>query len=86
MFNQFLAENFAIGFRGYYYNQLSGDSGTGAILGPLKGSSVGVGPSLLWAPKAAKGKVSVILSWTHDLSATNRLKSDYVVITIAAPF
>ncbi|MCZ6859577.1 MAG: transporter, partial [Alphaproteobacteria bacterium] len=29
--NQFLSETFAIGVRGYYYNQITGDSGSGKI-------------------------------------------------------
>jgi len=41
MLNQFLAESFGIGFHGYYYDQLTGDSGSGAILGDFKADSVG---------------------------------------------
>ena len=83
MFNQFLSDHFAIGLHGYYYKQLQGDSGSGAILGDFKGESYGIGPSFLWIPKSTGGKFSVIGSWLHDLHASNRLESDYAVVTLA---
>ncbi len=51
MFNQFFSDTFAIGLHGYYFKQVDGDSGSGAILGDFKGESFGIGPSLLWTPK-----------------------------------
>lgn len=86
MVNQFLSETFAIGLKGYYYTQISGDSGPGATLGPFKGNSMGIGPSLMWVPKFAKGKLIIIASWAHDLTATRRFKSDYANINIVSPF
>ena len=41
--NQFISENVALGLRGYYYTQLTGDSGSGAILGDFKGEAFGAG-------------------------------------------
>ncbi len=80
MFNQFFSETFALGLHGYYHDQLEGDSGGGAILGDFKGDSYGIGPSLLWI--AGGGKFSVSASWLHDLDATNKLESDYAVVTL----
>lgn len=80
MFNLFFSETFALGFHGYYHDQVEGDSGNGAILGGFEGKSYGVGPSLLWIPRS--GKPSVSVSWLHDLDATNKLESDYAVITM----
>ncbi len=86
MFNQFFSETFALGLHGYYYKQLEGDSGSGAILGDFKGDSYGIGPSFLWIPASGGGKFSVSGSWLHDLDATNRLESDYAVVTLARQF
>jgi hypothetical protein len=80
MFNQFLSETFALGLHAYYYKQVEGDSGSGAILGDFKGESYGIGPSLFWIPGA--GKFSITASWLHDLDSTNRLESDYAVVTL----
>jgi hypothetical protein len=85
-FNQFFSETFGLGLHGYYYKQVTGDSGDGAVLGDFKGESYGIGPSFLWIPKAGDGKFSVSGNWLHDLEATNRLESDYVVVTLAYQF
>jgi hypothetical protein len=86
MFNQFLSETFGLGLHGYYYKQVQGDSGSGAVLGDFKGESYGIGPSFIWIPQAGGGKFSVSGSWLHDLDATNRLESEYVVVTLAWQF
>ena len=86
MANQFLSETFAIGAHGYYYNQLSGDSGTGALLGAFQGESFGLGPAFAWIPPAGGGKVSITGKWLHDLHSENRLKADYGELTIAVTF
>ena len=59
MANQFLSQTVAIGLHGYYYNQFSGDSGTGALLGAFQGESFGLGPAFAWIPPASGGKVSI---------------------------
>lgn len=47
MINQFLSERGAIGIPGYYFKQLTGDSGDGAFLGDLKAKAAGIGPALI---------------------------------------
>jgi hypothetical protein len=86
MVNQFLSQSFAIGFQGYYYKQISGDSGSGAVLGSFQGESVGVGPAVLWLPELGHGNLSLIAKWLHDLEATNRLNGDYGQVTAAYRF
>jgi len=86
MFNQFLSETFALGLHGYIYQQVTGDSGSGAILGDFKGESFGIGPSFLWMPKWGGGKFSLTGNWLHDLHATDRVKGDYAVVTIGWQF
>ncbi len=70
----------------YYYKQVTGDSGSGAILGDFKGESYGIGPSFLWIPKSGSGKFSDTGTWLHDLNATERMKGDYAVVTLAWQF
>ncbi|MGI9390521.1 MAG: SphA family protein [Boseongicola sp.] len=84
--NQFLSETFAVGIRGYYYNQLSGDSGTGAVLGDFQGEAFGVGPGFVWVPKSGGGNLTILGKWIHDFSSTNRFESDYATITAAWTF
>ena len=84
--NQFLSKTFALGVRGYYYNQFTGDSGSGARLGDFQGESFGLGPGFIWFPEFAEGKLAVLAKWIHDFDATNRFESDYGTLTVAWTF
>lgn len=84
--NQFLSPNFALGLRGYYYRQLTGDSGSGARLGPFKSRAVGIGPGFFWQPSFAGGKLVVLGKWLHDLDVQNRFDSDYGIVTLGWSF
>jgi hypothetical protein len=84
--NQFLFESFAIGVRGYFYRQLTGDSGSGAVLGDFKGEAVGIGPGFIWLPKFAEGKLVVQGKWMTDVHSENRFDSDYATLTISWTF
>jgi hypothetical protein len=84
--NQFLSKTFAPSVRGYYYNQFTGDSGSGAILGDFQGESFGLGPGFIWFPEFAAGKLVVLGKWIHDFDATNRFESDYGTLTVAWTF
>ena len=44
--SQFVSKNVLIGAAGYYFQQLTADSGPGATLGPFRGMAVGVGPQI----------------------------------------
>lgn len=84
--NQFLTEGFAVGLRGYFYQQLTGDSGSGAILGEFKGASAGAGLGLSWIPKSAGGQFSFTASWVRDFYTRNRLDADYGAVSLAFTF
>jgi len=84
--NQFLSKTFSIGLRGYYYKQLTGDSGRGAILGDFKSESYGLGPGVVWIPQFADGKLTILGKWMHDLHAENRFESDTATLTAAWKF
>ena len=84
--NQFLKPNFAVGLHGYYYSQISDDSGSGAVLGGFRGSSLGFGPAILWVPKAGKGNLSIVAKWIHDVDHTHRMHGDYGQFIIGYKF
>ncbi len=44
--SQFLSKQLFVGAVGYFYSQLTADSGSLAILGPVKSSVIGVGPQI----------------------------------------
>jgi len=86
MANQFLAPTFALGVQGYWYKQIDGDSGNGAVLGPFMGESFGLGPALLWAPEFLQGRAAMVLKWLYDISNTNRLNGDWGQVAISYRF
>ena len=86
MVNQFVAKDIAIGAQGYWYKQVDGDSGSGAILGPFMGESFGFGPAILWVPESTKGRFVTVLKWTHDFANTNRLNGDWGQIALSYRF
>ena len=81
--NQFLSETFAIGIQGFFLKQITGDSGSGALLGDFKAEAAGVGPAILWTTKIGKQDVSFIAKWLHDFHAENRLEGDSIFLTFA---
>ena len=76
--NQFLTETLAVGINGYYYRQISGDSGGGALLGSFKGEGAGIGLGGYYGREIAGRDVFFVAKWVHDYHAENRVKADYV--------
>ena len=83
VFNQFLSETLAIGLHGFYLKQITGDSGTGALLGDFKAEAAGIGPALLWTTKNGNQDVSIIAKWLHEVHAENRLEGDHIFLSFA---
>jgi hypothetical protein len=75
--NQFLSESVAVGIHGFYLKQITGDSGSGAILGDFKAEAAGIGPAMLWSKQFGKRNVTFIAKWLHEFNAENRLEGDH---------
>ncbi|HPR54021.1 MAG TPA: transporter [Deltaproteobacteria bacterium] len=86
--NQFLSKSFALGAQGYWYKQVTGDSGDGKpdFLGDFKGESYGFGPALFWMPGCTGGKLSVIGKWLFDSHHENRMKGNYGQLVVCRKF
>jgi hypothetical protein len=82
-FNQFFSDTFAIGVHGYYLKQITGDSGSGALLGDFKAEAAAIGPALLWSTKLGDQDVSFIAKWLHEFNAENRLEGDHIFLSFA---
>src|SRR5262249_20380165 len=44
--SKFFSKDFNLGVVGYFYQQITGDSGSGAKLGPFKSRVIGLGPQI----------------------------------------
>jgi hypothetical protein len=84
-FTQHLPHGFSVGVGGYWYEQLTGDSGAGAILGDFKGRAVSIGPEAGYSFKVADRSVSLSLRWYHEFEVKNRLEGDGVFLTLSLP-
>ncbi len=67
-----------IGANGFYYEQLTGDSGSDALLGDFKGRTLGVGPVLSYVRPIGKTQLLAELKWLPELDTKNRMEGDYV--------
>ncbi len=86
MANQFVSETISIGIHGYFHKQLTGDSGTGAILGSFKAESAGLGPALFWMPKIGEKTVNFSTKWIHEFHSVNRPEGDGFYFTVSTDF
>lgn len=81
--SQFLSETFHLGLVGYFYQQLTGDSGDGALLGEFKSSVSGIGPELGWFLK--DGSWYVNLKGYYEFDAKHRPEGWNAWLTLSMP-
>lgn len=69
---------FGIGANGFLYQQISGDSGSGATLGGFEGRTAGVGPVISFVTKVFGNDLATEIKWLPELSVDKRLKGDTI--------
>ncbi len=74
------------GISGFYYNQLTADSGSGATFGDFKGQTIGLGPSVSYTRAIAGVDWVAEFKWLHEVDTRNRLSGDYLWLKILAKF
>lgn len=83
---QHFSESFALGITGYWYEQVTGDSGKlplGFKASKFKGRGVGIGPAVLYTHKFAGRNVSFIGKWIIDADSKNRMDGDITMLSVA---
>lgn len=78
-----------VGANAFYYKQITGDSGDGAVLGDFKGQTMGVGPVLSYATKIGKAKTTDLvmeLKWLPESDVDGRLEGDIIWAKVALVF
>jgi hypothetical protein len=83
--SQFLSEQMHVGLVGYFYNQLSGDGGTGARLGDFKSSVNGIGPQIGYFFKMGERQAYINLKGYDEFDNKNRPEGWNVWLTLAIP-
>ena len=67
-----------VGVNGFWYEQVTGDSGAGASFGDFKGRTAGLGPVLSYATKIGGHDVIAEVKWLHEMETRKRLEGDYI--------
>jgi hypothetical protein len=70
----------SVGITGYYYKQVTGDSGSGATFGDFKARTVGIGPSVSYVGKLNSSELLAELKWLRETSTQNRLRGDTIFL------
>jgi hypothetical protein len=75
-----------VGVNGFWYQQVSPDSGSGAALGDFEARTIGVGPVLSYAFKLGKTDILAEVKWLNELDTVNRLQGNMVWFKLVAKF
>ena len=75
-----LDARWSFGLVGYGYQQITGDSGDGAIFGDFKGQSWGTGPLVRYIGTVGTRRVGWVAKWIHEFDATHRYEGDFVFL------
>lgn len=74
-----LGSGFAnVGLEGWWFEQVTCDSGAGATLGCFKGRTAGIGPVLGYIQPFGQQRLVLEFKWLPELETKNRLKGDYL--------
>lgn len=83
--SQFLSARFHVGVAGYFYQQLTGDSGTGAVLGDFKSRVNGIGPEIGYMFPLGGRPAYVNLRGYSEFGAEHRVEGWNVWLTLSVP-
>jgi len=80
-----LSHTFSLGMNGYAFKQLTGDSGSGAILGDFKGQVVGIGPAIDYTLLLGTTPVVTNLRYFYEFDVENRLQGHAGFLNVMVP-
>ena len=75
----------SIGAQAYYFDQLTGDSGAGAKLGPFEGRVIGVGATAAHTFMLGKYPATLRVRGMTEFDARNRLQGDSAWLQFSVP-
>jgi hypothetical protein len=81
--SQFVTKSVLVGLTGYYFQQLTDDSGPGAVLGGFRGMTVGVGPQIGFLFPVGEYQGYLNLKALKDLEVENRPQGWSAFVTFA---
>ena len=82
----FLGGSIGVGANGYWYRQITGDSGSSAVLGPFEAEQVGIGPVVSYTRKMGKTTLLIDVKWLPQIDVEDVMKGNYVWAKAALVF
>lgn len=80
-----LSPAFSAGLQGYYFKQVTGDSGAGATLGPFKGEVAALGATAALNATFGRTPVTFRVRAFQEFNVTNRLKGKAFFLSLTLP-
>ncbi len=74
------------GANGFFYQQITGDSGGGAKLGSFEGMTAGIGPAVSYAYGIGGLDVAAEFKWLPEIGVSNRLDGNTLWFKLAISF
>ncbi len=78
----FLKQGISLGAGGYFYQQVTGDSGSGALLGPFQGRVLGLGPEVGYSTHFGKKPFGINIRYFREFLAKNRFQGNTFFFTL----
>lgn len=75
-----------LGANGFLYQQVTGDTGSGAKLGGFEGRTAGVGPVLSFVTKIGRTDLAAEVKWLPELNVERRLQGDTIWFKLGLVF
>ena len=75
-----------LGITGFYYQQITGDSGSGANLGDFKAKTLGVGPTISYITHIGDHDLLVEVKWLHEFETEKRVEGDTIFLKAVMKF
>jgi hypothetical protein len=82
---QHFSKTFSLGLGGYHYQQVTGDSGSGAKLGSFEGRVTALGPVMNYTFVCGKIPIATQLEWMHEFDVENRAEGDAGFLNVTIP-
>ncbi|MFD1790603.1 transporter [Ochrobactrum teleogrylli] len=83
--SQYFSKQFSLGAIGYYYQQISDDSGSGAVLGGYRGRVAALGVTASYNFEFDKTPVQARVKLLRELHTENRVEGTAAFLTLSVP-
>jgi hypothetical protein len=83
---QHLPNGMMVGATGYWYEQITADRGSGAVLGDNKGRVFGVGPLVSYNTKIKENIFAMNFKYYYEFEAKRRLEGDALFFQVSYQF